>query len=168
MPYTTTQTVTPPDNCHIYAYNNGTNTFDCKVCKFGYTGPYNVNIPGNTICSTNITDCNKDIIYGGLFQFNHTKAKSTFNHLTCHECMTRGRIPFLFVKEDLSVSTYGIEFGVEELVDSNFDTGVYVRCEEPSALHFRIPEDRYDAKFPDNCAVGIFYTDIEIDYRTFK
>lgn len=42
-----------------------------------------------------------------------------------------------------------------------------MQCFEESALHFRIPEDRYSPKFPENCGVGLVFVDQNKDYRTF-
>ena len=90
-----------------------------------------------------------------------------FGHLTCHQCKTRGKIPFIYARDGLSVAPYGIEFGIPTLENATVKNGQIIDCIEPSANHFRIPLDKYDSIFPQNCALGIHYTNVQIDYRSF-
>lgn len=111
------------------------------------------------------------------------------NWVNCHECIAKDHIPFLFFKHEFNnpeidntnnVDEYDnkpegfdIKYGITKAnTNSNNNNHIneeshWIKCIRPSAKAFRMPEERYQAMFPANCAIGIFNTDSVKDFRNY-
>lgn len=113
----------------------------------------------NLLCNKKVEDCDESIYWGGFFQYARNDLLDVQRHLTCHSCYTRGKIPFVFLDSNKKVKPFGIEYGDLSFSSSVKKEAAVTQCFEESALHFRIPEDRYSTRFPENCGVGLVFVD---------
>lgn len=65
--YHSTNSMTAPENCVAYSFNQLNQKWDCRRCKRGWTGKADSTNVNNLLCNKPVEDCDNSAYWGGFF-----------------------------------------------------------------------------------------------------